>query len=120
MCRALSLALGLGLALLGSAPRVSAHGELLRATPQPGSIVSTSPPEVQLQFTEGIEARFSGLEIAASNGKRVPTGRAQVQGAAMVVPITTALSPGVYRVNWHVLSVDSHKTRGSFTFEVRP
>src|SRR5215207_10021985 len=69
MCRALSLALGLGLALLGSAPRVSAHGELLRATPQPGSIVSTSPPEVQLQlqFTEGIEARFSGLEIAGSN-----------------------------------------------------
>ncbi len=118
MCRALSLVLGL--ALLGLAPRVSAHGELLRATPQPGSIVSTSPPEVRLQFTEGIEARFSGLEVAALNGKRIPTGRAQVQGAAMVVPITTALPPGVYRVNWHVLSVDSHKVQGSFTFEVRP
>jgi copper resistance protein C len=38
----------------------------------------------------------------------------------LVVPITAPLPPGVYRVNWHVLSVDSHKTQGSFTFEVRP
>jgi methionine-rich copper-binding protein CopC len=28
------------------------------------------------------------------------------------------LSPGTYRVHWHVLSVDTHKTEGSFSFRV--
>jgi len=115
-----ALSLGLGLALLGSAPPALAHAELLRAMPQPGSVISTSPSEVRLQFSEGIEGRFSGLDVAASNGKRITTGRAHIQGTALVVPITAPLPPGVYRVNWHVLSVDSHKTQGSFTFEVRP
>jgi hypothetical protein len=26
--------------------------------------------------------------------------------------------PGTYRVNWHVLSVDTHTTEGNFTFTV--
>src|SRR3954466_9764571 len=107
MHRAVSL--GLGLALLGSAPPVLAHAELLRAMPQPGSVVSTSPPEVCLHFSEGIEGRFSGLNVVASNGKPIPLGRAQIQGTAMVIPITMPLPPGMYRVNWHVLSVDGHK-----------
>ena len=118
MYRAVSL--GLGLALLGSAPPVLAHAALLRAMPQSGSVVSTSPSEVRLQFSEGIEGRFSGLNVVAPNGKPIATGRAQVQGTAMVVPITAPLPPGMYRVNWHVLSVDGHKVQGSFTFEVRP
>jgi copper resistance protein C len=29
-----------------------------------------------------------------------------------------SLSPGTYRVRWHALSVDTHKTEGSFTFRV--
>ena len=115
-----ALSLGLSLALLGSSPPALAHAELLRAMPQPGSAIPTSPSEVRLQFSEGIEGRFSGVEVAAPNGKRITTGRAQIQGTALVVPITAPLPPGVYRVNWHVLSVDSHKTQGSFTFEVRP
>ena len=56
----------------------------------------------------------------ASNGARIAIGRAHIQGTAMVVPIAKPLPPGVYRVNWHVLSVDGHKLQGSFTFEVRP
>ena len=115
-----AVSLGFGLALFGSAPPVLAHAELLRAMPQPGSAIPTSPSEVRLQFSEGIEGRFSGVEVAAPTGKRIATGRAHIQGTALVVPIIAPLPPGVYRVNWHVLSVDSHKTQGSFTFEVRP
>ena len=29
------------------------------------------------------------------------------------------LSPGIYTVAWSVLSVDGHKTSGSFTFTVK-
>jgi methionine-rich copper-binding protein CopC len=28
------------------------------------------------------------------------------------------LPPGTYRVHWRVLSVDTHTTEGSFTFQV--
>ena len=28
------------------------------------------------------------------------------------------LPPGTYKVNWHVLSVDTHKTEGSYSFTV--
>src|SRR3954453_6252966 len=115
-----ALTLGLGLALLGSAPPVLAHAELLRAMPQSGSVISTSPSEVRLQFSEGIEGMFSGVKAVAPNGKPIAISRAPVQGTAMVVPIAAPLPPGVYRVNWHVLSVDGHKVQGSFPFEVRP
>jgi len=29
-----------------------------------------------------------------------------------------ALPPGTYKVNWRALSVDTHKTDGTFTFKV--
>jgi copper resistance protein C len=31
-----------------------------------------------------------------------------------------ALPAGQYNVRWRVISVDTHKTEGSFGFEVRP
>jgi len=43
-----AVSLGLGLALFGSAPPILAHAELLRAMPQPSSVVSTSPPDTKL------------------------------------------------------------------------
>ena len=75
---------------------------------------------MRVEFSEAIERRFSGLEIAAPGGSRVGVGRAQIQGKVIAVPIANPLSPGAYRVNWHILSVDGHKTQGSFMFEVRP
>ena len=31
-----------------------------------------------------------------------------------------ALGPGTYKVIWRVLSVDTHRTNGNFTFRVGP
>ena len=75
-----TLSIGLGLALFGSAPPALAHAELRRAMPQPGSVVSTSPPEVRLQFSEGIEGRFSGLDVVASNGAGSPSAAPKCKG----------------------------------------
>jgi len=35
------------------------------------------------------------------------------------VPLKTPLAAGDYQVNWHVLSVDGHKTQGSYRFSVK-
>jgi hypothetical protein len=37
----------------------------------------------------------------------------------LVLPLPP-LAPGRYRVRWHVVSVDTHRTEGEFGFEVTP
>ena len=36
------------------------------------------------------------------------------------VPLGQKLKAGVYVVSWHVVSVDTHKTSGSYKFTVAP
>jgi len=94
-----------------------AHAMLERASPAVGGSVSGSPREVRLFFSEGIEPRFSGAEVTGPSGR--VGGRAVTSGNQLAISLPK-LAPGSYRVNWHVISVDTHKTEGSFSFEVRP
>jgi hypothetical protein len=40
--------------------------------------------------------------------------------SALVVRFAEPLRPGTYKVNWRVISADTHKVKGSFSFQVRP
>jgi copper resistance protein C len=101
---------------LGAGP-AAAHAFLDHASPLVGSSVASAPHEVTLSFTQNLEAGFSSVEVTDAKGARVDTGKAQVSGNTMRVGLKS-LSPGTYRVRWHALSVDTHKTEGSFTFHV--
>jgi copper resistance protein C len=105
--------------LLAAFGAVSAHAHafLDHASPLVGSTVATAPREVILTFTQNLEAGFSSVEITDANGARVDQGKPQISGNVMRVGLKS-LPPGTYRVRWHVLSVDTHKTEGSFTFRV--
>ena len=37
----------------------------------------------------------------------------------LTVPLDQTLTPGTYQVDWHVVSVDGHKTKGSYHFSVK-
>ena len=41
----------------------SAHSELTRSTPESGEILQTAPTEVTLNFSEGLETRFSIFKV---------------------------------------------------------
>ena len=97
-----------------------AHAELVTATPRVGSTVPIPPSEVRLSFSEGVEPHFSGVEVTSADGRSVAAGRVQAQGSEMRIALARGLTAGTYRVTWHVVSVDTHRTQGSFTFEVRP
>lgn len=97
-----------------------AHAHLVKASPADGAVLTASPSDLRLTFSESVEARFSGVDITGADGRKIATGRPGGQGAEMVVPLANPLPPGTYKVNWHVVSVDGHKTAGSFTFEVKP
>ncbi len=74
---------------------VLAHAELHHASPEAGSAVSESPPEVTLTFTDTLEAAFSSADVTDSSGARVDEGKAQVSGSTMRIGLKT-LSPGSY------------------------
>lgn len=99
-----------------AATEAMAHARLEHSDPAAGSTVSGAPSAVTLSFTEKLEPKFSGAEVLNASGARVDKG-ASVSGNEMHVSVE-ALPAGSYSVNWHALSVDTHKTQGSFGFQV--
>jgi len=94
-----------------------AHAMLERAEPRVGNKVASPPREVTLWFTQKLETAFSTITVTNAAGERVDTGKTRVNGSQMSIAIH-ASGAGTYRVNWQVLSVDTHRTDGSFTFQV--
>jgi copper resistance protein C len=105
----------LAAALAGHAAH--AHAFLDHASPVVGSTVASAPHEVTLSFTQKLEPVFSSVEVTNSSGTRVDTGEPHISGNTMRVGLKD-LAPGTYQVVWRALSVDTHKTQGSFTFRV--
>ena len=106
---------------LASSGGAQAHAVLSQAVPAVGSTVPTSPSRIVLSFTESLEPTFSGIEVRDAAGQRVDSGKATLGASKnqLQVPLKR-LAPGTYTVNWHVLSVDTHKTEGNFKFIVGP
>jgi methionine-rich copper-binding protein CopC len=103
---------------------VAAHARVKRANPAIGGAVAAAaaPTELQVWFTEALEPALSALEVVNHEGTRVDAGDAHVDAddhALMRVSVRP-LSPGQYRVNWRVVSLDTHFTSGSFPFRVDP
>jgi methionine-rich copper-binding protein CopC len=102
-------------------PAAFAHAFLDRASPAVGSAVAGSPPSIALTYTEPVEPLFSTIQVTDAGGERMDAGKPvpQDDGRVLQVPLKK-LPPGVYTVEWHVTSVDTHKTQGHFTFTVKP
>ena len=94
------------------------HAHLSKSTPAPGASVA-QPSEVQLTFTEPLEPAFSAIELRDAAGKAVTAEKAQVKDNVMRLPLKS-LPAGRYTVKWRVLSVDTHKSEGNFSFTVKP
>lgn len=98
----------------------SAHAFLDHAQPAVGSTVKQAPRQLSLWFTEGVEPAFSGVTVRSATGQTVSAGkahRASGNKAELQVPVKH-LPPGTYKVEWHVMSVDTHKTQGDYSFTV--
>lgn len=99
-----------------------AHAFLDHASPAVGSTVHGSPPELRLWFTEAIEPAFSSVSVVDSAGHQVDKGDKTVdaQSQSQLSVSLRPLAPGTYRVSWHVVAVDTHRTEGHFSFTVAP
>ncbi len=105
--------------LFGSA--AYAHPELQSAEPAAGVATTTSPKQIRITFNENVIPKFSGVEVKDQTGKVIPTGKAATDPAnkkLLIVPVNEQLAPGEYKVEWHAVSDDTHRVKGSYSFSV--
>jgi copper resistance protein C len=105
------------LVLLTISAAAYAHAALTHASPSACSTMSAAPHEVTLTFTDTLEVAFSKLAVTDASGVEVSQGKAQVTGNTMRIGLKP-LNVGAYNVNWRAVSTDTHKTEGSFTFQI--
>ena len=110
----------------------AAHGMLLRAQPPADSEVDVLPETIRLTFSERVESRFSRVTVHSARmdpetgelaaGERIDVGMPDASGITeeLAVHLPATLSPGLYLIQWQVLSVDSHRTTGRFTLTYKP
>lgn len=104
------------------APRAEAHAHLKTQYPAANATMTDAPQALTLTFTEAVEPAFSGLTLTRNGNQQVPTGAIKTDpanAAQIIVPFAQPLTAGEYQVAWHVVSVDGHKTQGSYTFSVK-
>lgn len=108
-------------ALAMTATAAFAHAGLETAVPAQDATVATAPSDLMLTFSESVSLAFTGVTVTGPDGAAVPLGTATLDsaGTMLMVPVTGKLAPGVYKVEWHALSDDGHKSKGSYDFTVK-
>jgi methionine-rich copper-binding protein CopC len=105
------------------ATQVWAHAFIDHTDPLVGGTVKQPPTQVDLWFTEGLEAGFSNVKVFAAAGQEVDKKDVHIDPKNpkhMSVSLPKSLGADTYKVVWHAVSVDTHVTDGSFTFSVKP
>lgn len=111
----------IAIGLLAVAGQALAHAHLQTATPlEKATLVAASA--LVLTFSEALDLKFSGVKLMGPQRTSAESGIAALVDRKMGlgVPISGKLGAGSYVVDWHVLSVDGHKTIGSYSFAVKP
>jgi len=102
-----------------------AHSRLKTSIPAAGATVATGPGEVRLQFDETVEPRFSKISIEAKGGKAVtsePATSDPSDKTTLIVKFRRAAAgrQAATRSTGRPSRPTHTRSRGSFTFQVRP
>ena len=103
----------------GLATAAPAHPHLVAASPAPNAIVAR-PARLELHFSERLVPRFCHVDVLPAGGGPLPMATALAgDGMGLILTPRAPLPPGLYRVNWHAVSVDTHHLDGGYAFRVR-
>lgn len=103
------------------ATSADAHPKLTSVSPAADVSSKVAPKEIKLNFSEGVIAKFSGLELKGEAGKAIATGvpvNDPGDRKQLIVPLAAPLTAGRYKVTWHAVSEDTHRVKGEYSFEV--
>jgi methionine-rich copper-binding protein CopC len=106
----------------------SAHARLKGSTPAKGEVLTTSPSQVTITFTQEIQKVSGTYGIAVTLARTGATPEDVTSGPTTVkdddrtfvsVPLRAGLSPGRYEVHWTNLSdADGDPAEGAFSFYI--
>jgi methionine-rich copper-binding protein CopC len=100
-----------------------AHAHLVQTVPAANAIVQRAPSELELRFSEAIEAKFTKIEVKGPDGGDVPiktiTAASEDKTMLIVIP-AIPLPAGTYQVFWRAVSVDTHASEGNYSFTIQP
>ncbi|MFF0990129.1 copper resistance CopC family protein [Kocuria nitroreducens] len=97
----------------------SAHDELTAVSPEPDSVLTTAPEEIELTFSGEVMDIGHQILVTDSEGRSVTDGPLEPEGNRIVQPLTGAgTDDETYRVVWRVVSSDGHPIEGTFTYDV--
>lgn len=114
-------------ALLVAPVAAYAHPKLVSATPAPNAVAAPTA-RLQLVFSEGLVAQFSGADLVMTEMpgmkmnapmKMPATAALGADGKTLVVTLPKALPVGSYTLSYHVVSTDTHRVEGSYSFKVK-
>ena len=118
--RLLLVILTLACLLSGPIP-VQAHANLERSDPPNNAVLSESPRQITLWFSETVAVRFSSMRLLDMNGRAIEGLRISqdpTQPRQLIIDIPE-LSQGIYSLNWKTLSTsDGHDTQGLLVFGI--
>ncbi|MCW8309068.1 copper resistance protein CopC [Acidiphilium sp. PA] len=115
-------ALGI-VALLALPVAALAHAYPAHENPPSGAVLKQLPGSLSINFTETINRHFSGVVVREPNGKQISHGTATLapgNAKTLIVPLRESHRAGRYTVLWHALASDGHRTKGSYSFQVKP
>ncbi len=118
----------LAAAALFSAAPAFAHPKLISATPAANAVVA-APAKMELTFSEKLVSQFSGGELSMlempgmkMNAPMKMNGLAASMtpdGMTMIFALAKPLPKGTYKLSYHVVSTDTHRVEGGYTFKVK-
>ncbi|WP_426204405.1 copper homeostasis periplasmic binding protein CopC [Pseudomonas sp. TWP3-1] len=95
-----------------------AHAHLKSQTPAADSTV-TAPADLRLVFSEGVEASFTKITLTKDGAPiAVKALSTEADKKTLIVTPAAPLAAGEYKVEWHAVSVDTHKSEGAYQFKV--
>ena len=119
MTRRLFLAASAALIMLGSwTPAARAHAIVLESRPAADEAVPGPDVEVFLRFNTRIDKQRSRLALAQPAGATRTLTLESNDEPDQLRASATGLAPGDYLLQWQVLAVDGHITRGTIAFRV--
>lgn len=107
-------------AILGAVLPLCAHAVLVKSTPTANSTLSQSTVKVELTFNSRVDPARSQLILISPDRRRTKIALDSEKSADSLASQAVNLKPGAYKVEWQVLAVDGHITRGVIPFTVKP
>lgn len=110
-----------------SATAAMAHPRLIAASPAANATVA-APTRIQLNFSENLVNQFSGIDLTMTEMPGMKMGPVKISGISatvapdgktLIVALARPLARGTYKLDYHVVSADTHRIQGSYTFKVR-